>query len=234
MFFDDYPRFLDTSDTASSRLRLNLRHEAMITDNVDVIKGARVLDLASHDGRWSFAALKAGAAHVTGIEARDHLVAHARQSFAEEGVDPADYDLRLGDMFTELSEGDIKVDVVLCLGFMYHTLRYPELLHGMRMTGARHIILDTNVAQVEGAYIKLRAERNWIESMAAADEFTHTSRTLSGLPSVPAIRKMMSAYGYRWEKRVNWQALAARHGRAGRVPQYTQGNRVTMRFERMD
>ena len=73
MFFDDYPLFYETSKTASSKARLNVRHQAIIEANRDILKDARVLDLASHDGRWSFAALKAGAAHVTGVEARPRM-----------------------------------------------------------------------------------------------------------------------------------------------------------------
>jgi hypothetical protein len=235
VFFDDHPRFLETSNTASSRRRLNMRYEAMIADNVDVLRGARVLDLASHDGRWSFAALKVGAAHVTGIEARQHLVANARRSFDEEGIDADDYEFRLGDMFTELRLGDIKVDVIMCLGFLYHTLRYPELLFGMQMTGAKHVILDTNVLRNrEGAVIALRSERNRIEANAAADELTLANRTLSGLPSVPAVLRMFEAYGYRLDKQFDWQLLAERYPHEGAIPQYTDGDRVTMRFVRED
>ncbi len=52
-FFGKYPRFLETSGTASKPDRLNLRYEAMIQANCDILEGARVLDIASHDGRWS-------------------------------------------------------------------------------------------------------------------------------------------------------------------------------------
>ena len=72
-FFDDYPRFYSTSKTGPSRHRLGARHRAIIEGNERLLVGRRVLDIASHDGRWSFAALKSGAAHVTGIEARPHL-----------------------------------------------------------------------------------------------------------------------------------------------------------------
>ena len=57
MFFDAYPRFYETSKTSASRGRLNLRYEAIFGENADVFRGARVLDIASHDGRWSLAAL---------------------------------------------------------------------------------------------------------------------------------------------------------------------------------
>jgi hypothetical protein len=51
MFFDDYPAFYASSRTAAFPARLGLRHRAIIERNRDVLAGARVLDLASHDGR---------------------------------------------------------------------------------------------------------------------------------------------------------------------------------------
>ena len=54
--------------------RLNLRHEFLITPYLKDIAGARVLDLASQDGRWAYALAEAGAREVVGIEARPELV----------------------------------------------------------------------------------------------------------------------------------------------------------------
>jgi protein-L-isoaspartate O-methyltransferase len=88
-FFDRFPRFYDTSETATHPGRLNLRHQAMFGDNLDIFDGASVLDIASHDGRWSFAALQAGAASVVGVEGRRELVDHATQNFEHYGVNPA-------------------------------------------------------------------------------------------------------------------------------------------------
>ena len=70
MFAEDYPRFMEVSELKPKPDRLNERYEAMFARNRDIFDGARVLDLASHDGRYSFAALKTGAAHVTGVEVR--------------------------------------------------------------------------------------------------------------------------------------------------------------------
>ena len=233
MFFDEYPRFLDTSETASGRNRLNMRHEAIITDNLDVLSGARVLDLASHDGRWSFAALKAGASHVVGIEAREHLVVHGRQSFAAEGVDPASFELRHSDMFAALRDGGIEVDVVMCLGFLYHTLRYNELLHGMRATGAKHIIVDSTVNRRRDALVVVRREPNKRDAMAAVDEYTLGDQTLSGVPSVAALQEMFSAYGFEQEKQCDWKELTAAHPEVEPVRQYLRGDRMTGRWVRV-
>src|SRR5579863_7632854 len=79
-FFDSYPRFFSTSDTAAAPDRLNQRYRALIQSNAGIISGRRVLDIASHDGRWSLAAHKASAEHVLGIEARQHLVDAARDN----------------------------------------------------------------------------------------------------------------------------------------------------------
>lgn len=67
--------------TASRPNRLNQRHRAFIAANEVIINGKRVLDIASHDGRWSFAALAVGARHIYGIEAREHLVSNAEGNF---------------------------------------------------------------------------------------------------------------------------------------------------------
>ena len=48
-FFDEYPRFLETSRTGPGLDRLNARYTALIHENRELIDGATVLDLASHD-----------------------------------------------------------------------------------------------------------------------------------------------------------------------------------------
>jgi hypothetical protein len=63
-----------------------------------------VLDLASHDGRYSFAALKSGAAHVTGVEVRQSLIDGAQDAFAFYGQDPKTYGFLRGDVFEVLAQ----------------------------------------------------------------------------------------------------------------------------------
>jgi hypothetical protein len=49
-FFDPYDRFYITSQTGPSARRLNARYEAIIGQNIDLLRHKRVLDVASHDG----------------------------------------------------------------------------------------------------------------------------------------------------------------------------------------
>jgi protein-L-isoaspartate O-methyltransferase len=235
MFFDDHPRFQETSHTRSDITRLNLRHEAIITENLDVIEGARVLDLASHDGRWTFAAVKAGAEHVIGVEAREQLVTTATQTFDDAGIDPARYQLVAGDMFRVLAEEQFEVDVVMCLGFLYHTLRYNELFHQIASTGARHLIIDSTVSTRTKPIIELKHDKSTHESAAAVDDFTHGLHVLVGLPSVTAIEYLAASYGFTEFRRVDWAGLLAAHGKLGEnrsVRDYKEGKRVTLLAER--
>jgi len=114
LFFSSFPRFFETSQTTASANRLNARFEAIIEKNKDLIKGSKILDIASHDGRWSFAALKSGATHVTAVEVRKDLVKHAKETCTQYGIDKAHVDFICGDVFDVLSRRDIRVDVVLC------------------------------------------------------------------------------------------------------------------------
>lgn len=227
MFFDEYPRFTKTSRTANSMRRLNLRHEAIIEQNRHLLDGARVLDLASHDGRWSFAAFKAGAAHVTGVEARKELVDNAHCTFAGYGVPNDRYTFIQGDMFRILRRRQFDVDVVLCLGFVYHTLRYQELFRGIRDATPSHLLLDTKVALDDRPVIELKVNRTMVQANAAADEFSHGSRALAGWPSLPALLQMLETYDIDVESQVDWPALMARH----EIPLagYGSGQRVTLR-----
>jgi len=228
MFFDDHPEFLDTSDTANSKGRLNLRHVAIIEEHRAVLNGARVLDIASHDGRWSFAALEVGATHVTGIEGRDHLVTNANKTFANKGIDASRFCFIHGDAHDTLTAGAGTFDVVMCLGFLYHTLRYPELFAGIRSTGARHVIIDTRVLPSSERVVRLIKNPQEIESMAIEDRFSYQGKTLVGTPSISAVEHMLDTYGFDVVSRPDWARIKQAHPQVRQARQYEQGERVTM------
>lgn len=230
MFFDDYPRFFETSTVWSESDRLNLRYEAIFAANKDVFDGARVLDLASHDGRWSFAALRTGAAHVTGIESRQEAVENATANLSHYGADPDTYRFIRGDIFDVLRSEEFDVDVVLCLGFMYHTYRHTELLHRIRRIDPTYFIVDSTVVpHQEQPFVKLYEDRPQKPGEATLDEFAHGTATLVGRPSVPALRMMLRAYDFGVEHTYDWCALIDEHPDASRVGDYADGKRVTMR-----
>lgn len=235
MFFDEHERFLDTGTVFTARHRLNLRHKAIFERNRDALKGARVLDIASHDGRWSYAALEAGASHVIGVEARGEVVDSARESLAAEGIDESRYEFVQGDIFDTMAEQKYDVDVVMCLGFLYHTYRHTELFSLMRACNPQHLLIDTTVNLSKEPLLRLRRDKPENAGQAVLDKFAHGSYSLVARPSAAAVRMMVEAYGFEVEDEVDWPSLIKEHRhlvddpKAARVGDYRKGSRITLR-----
>ena len=231
MFFDRYPHFLETSTTASKPARLNVRHQGMFESNQSIFPGARVLDLASHDGRWSMAALDAGASHVTGVEGRPELVKDAEASFSLYGVDPSRYRFINDDMFDVLRDpvnNGIDVDVVMCLGFIYHTLRYQDLFAGIRALKPKYLLIDTAVIKHDKPMVLVHSEDSSKESAGLDHTFQVGGRLITGRPSVSALELMLDAQGFTVTKRFDWFGfLEQNYPKSQSVGSYRDGKRVT-------
>ena len=243
MFADDYPRFIETSELSAGRQdrrqrrrsadeqrnRMNERYEAIFASNRDIFDGARVLDLASHDGRYSFAALKTGAAHVTGVEARQSLVDGAEEACAFYGQDPTTYRFVRGDVFEVLAREKFDVDVVLCLGFLYHTYRHTELMYRLHDLAPRHLIVDTMVTRATQPTLKVVRERDVEDIRSAAQDPYSVGRVLVLKPSVPALHVLLQSYGFEIESTYDWQGRLAGRPPLPGVDGYATGGRVTVR-----
>lgn len=243
VFGDDYARFIEVSELAQTpdqkgkrhrnaveqRNRMNERYEAIFADNQDILDGARVLDLASHDGRFSFAALKAGAAHVTGVEVRQSLVDKAHETFAYYNQDPETYRFVCGDVFTVLDQERFDVDVVLCLGYMYHTYRHTELMYRLHNLAPGHLIVDTMVARGKQPTLRLICERDTEDIRSAAKDPYSVGRVPVLWPSVPALEMLLRAYGFDAESMYDWKSRLANRPAITGLDGYANGTRVTMR-----
>lgn len=143
--FENTP-FLKTSETAAFTNRLNWRCEILLNRNQEVIRNKKILDLASHDGRFSYACLKLGASHVTGIEGRPHLVRNAIKNLMSSGYSAKNFAFVQDDVLNYLPKISVgKFDVILCFGFFYHTIRQIELLQEIKRIKPKYFILDTLV-----------------------------------------------------------------------------------------
>lgn len=140
--------------------RLNERYKRIIGSNIDLIAGKRLLDLAAHNGRWTWAALKSGAAYVEAVEGRPELVASATEalsSFPQES-----YRFSCGDIL-DFIEG-IKpthvgrFDTILCLGIFYHVDEHFRLLRLMTGLKPSAIIIDSGLLVTEQRVIRFYAE----------------------------------------------------------------------------
>ncbi len=231
MFFDDYPLFYGTSKTAASEGRLNLRYEAIFEQNRDLFAGARVLDIASHDGRWSLAALACGAESVIGIEARPELCEQAAESLATYGYRADRARFVNGDVHEVLATADFDVDVVLCLGFLYHTLRYNELMHGIRRANPSHLIIDTQAQNMNRPQplVRLRDEKDNFQGNAVPDSLSHGASVLTGRPNLAAINVLLGCYGFRTERLSDWPGILRDNPGVTGAGDYARQLRTTVR-----
>lgn len=146
--YKDTP-FLKTSKTAAHPNRLNWRTEILLTRNMEAIRDKSVLDLASHDGRFSYACLKLGASNVTGVEGRRHLVESATENLMSLGCKPNQFSFIQDEVFNYLPRVKLKeFDTILCFGFFYHTVRQTELLEETRRIHPAYFILDTHIERL--------------------------------------------------------------------------------------
>lgn len=139
--------FLATGTTGIHVNRLNWRAEVLLTRNLAAVKDKRILDLASHDGRFSWACLRLGASHVTGVEVQSKLVKVANQNLTGLGYGLESFNFVEDDVFNYLQRvkpGEF--DTILCLGFFYHTVRQIELLSEVKRIKPEFFVLDTMIA----------------------------------------------------------------------------------------
>src|SRR5262249_46576227 len=124
-----------------------------------VIEGARILDIGCHNGRWTVAAVRSGAAHVLGIEPRRDLVERAKQYMQRYGIPSQRYDFLVGDVHQELPRFEPgRFDTILCLGFFYHTIHPFQLLEEFARLEPKHLILDTGINTHPGYIIVVTRE----------------------------------------------------------------------------
>lgn len=235
-FFDRFPRFYETSGVGAWPHRLSCRYEAIVNNNRGIFDGARVLDLASHDGRWSMAALDAGATHVTGVEARPTFVEAAITNFEFYGVARNRYAFMLADL-NHLTDAQGKYDVVLCLGYFYHTINHMALFEYLRSTEAEYLILDGMVEPVDEPVIKVYAEDITSPGNGISNQGTWGGQIMVGHPSPTALGMMLSHAGYGGTF-YDWQSLLSRrripfhldreHGPDNPLGDYARGARVTI------
>lgn len=214
-FFTAYPRFLDSSETGPWLERLNARYRALIHANRPLLEGARVVDLACHDGRFSFAALQNGAQHVVGIEFKSRLVRSARENMQAYDISSDRYTFLAGDMFDCLASVG-HCDVVLCFGILYHINDHMRLFDLIAELGPRTILVDTRVSTKDGAVIEL------ISPLGKSPP--EPGNRVEGHPTRAAFDAMFASFG--WQARYfDWQASGLCE--YSRMHDYSKGERVS-------
>lgn len=192
-FLQTLPRYAESPLSVN---RLNIRHEFIVDAFRDDLSGARVLDLASHDGRWSYALSAAGAREVVGVEARGDLI----KQFEDYPDDEARSRIRLieADVFEELprmADAGERFDVVAIFGLFYHVMDHYRLLKQVHALGPRLVIIDSEFLNRDRPLIKLMLERtgSHLNTIAHTDG---QSAAPIGIPSRSAVDMMAETLGY--------------------------------------
>lgn len=205
-FLDDL-EFYQHHDKAA--MRMNKRHKFLIEPFLEDIRGARVLDLASHDGRWPYAFAGAGARKVVGVEARAELVEQFRH------YPNADLrrvvDLHVGDLYSfidgEIEKGK-KYDVVGVFGILYHLMDHFRLFQQLRQLKPKLVIVDSEFMLRPGPVIQLIRERT-DNILNAAEQYEGQEVAVKGVPSFVAMEVMADCLNYDIEW-LDWDMLEDR------------------------
>ena len=208
-FFDDYSSFYQTGQTGVKPRMLNARFHALIENNKEIIKNSTILDLANHDGRWSFAALKNGAKKVYGIEGKKELVEKGLANMKKYGISDDKYNFVIGDIFEEIKKiPPNKIDVVFCFGIFYHVSNHMELLKEIKRLQPKYLILDTEISKSKDPIIRLRKEPYFTPDGTISFE-----KFIAGRTSQAALNMMLNALDfkvtyYNWEENIqDWNGL---------------------------
>lgn len=224
-FFDKFPEFVTEGRTGARHNRLHHRYRAIIENQRDVFANASVLDLASHDGRWSLAALDAGADHVIGIEARPHLAERSRKILTRHGFGAERFEVIVGDcleVFDELESE--RFDVILCLGFFYHTIHHFRLLTQIRRLNPGLVILDSLLSTDAPPAIVMWLEDS-VRDGSSIRTVEHKRHALAGMPTIHGLGMMLDHLGLVGEF-IDWEALNLPDWKG--VEDYREGKRFTV------
>ena len=199
--------------------RLDRRQRFIIEPHLKDIRGARVLDLGSHDGRWPYAFSVAGAREVIGIEGRAELIAE----FATypKGPEKDRVTLRQRDINEEvprLAAEGARFDVVAILGLFYHITTHYTLLSQIRALQPKLILIDGMFMNDAAPVIRLVPE-DPARPMNTLPVYDCQEVTLKGVPSRTATDLMAKNLGYRCDW-LDWGELSLAERRD--VPDYFQ------------
>jgi len=234
-FFDNFPRFYETGNTGPGA-RLNARYECLIERHIEYIRDRTILDVGSHNGRWSFAALAAGARRVTGVEPRPALVEASQQAFVEYGVVQDRYAFHVADILEFLKAKRPIAGAVLLFGVLYHVHYHVALLQELRQTGARTILIDTAIVPDRAGDHGQENTIRWIAenvadiSNAAGEIFPGAGKAIVGVPSRGAVAFLLEALEFEVSE-VSWAPYFRRWG-VGGLEDYASGERATFLAQR--
>ena len=189
--------------------RFERRVENMFSRHADRIAGKRVLDLACNTGRLSYPLLMLGAAQVTGVEARHELIEKGRSLFAASEF-AGKMHFRQGDLFEFLESSEPgEFDVIVCAGFLYHTVRHADFFRALKRLRPETVFVDTSIAKNYLWFGRRFFGKPPALFMYQVDASKPSDTTdpdgIVYWPSASYIEAMLAGSGYSWD-RIDYRA----------------------------
>ncbi len=195
-FFDFLADMEPYCEHKSSVDRLNSRFYHLIEPFKSDISGARVFDIASHDGRWAYAFAGAGAKEVVGVEARQELIDRF-DNYPDKRL-TSRVNLIKNDLFLELdrqvANGET-YDVVSVFGILYHIMDHFRLLNAVRALKPKIVIVDSEFMDRPGQMVQIFREKTE-KPLNAAPQFDGQQVAVVGYPSFKAMDVMADVLNY--------------------------------------
>lgn len=174
--------------------RYNYFFSPLLAEHPSLFAGARVLDLGCNAGFWTLKALEAGAREVIAVDARELHLQQLRLVLEQYQIEEDRCLLQQGNIFDLdfATFGDI--DIVLCLGLLYHIAKPFELLERIASLQPRLLLIDTKISRSPQAILEVLPEP-MDDPRMAADWGVVT------VPSATALTQMAQTLGFRVEQR---------------------------------
>jgi SAM-dependent methyltransferase len=122
-----------------------VRYQHVIGNQLDLIKGKRILDIGCSTGVFSLFCLHNGASHVIGIDVRNKELEVAKEVCTFAGYD--NFDFRFLNIYEldELKKVCDTVDTILMSGVFYHVNHHVPLIETISSSSAKNLIIESQI-----------------------------------------------------------------------------------------
>jgi trehalose 2-sulfotransferase len=197
--FDVYDEVKVTAARPIDAMRQRYRYQAIVDRNRELFQNARVLDIHCGDGRWTLAALDAGASHVIAVENQREPVEAARDTFQKLGIKPSSFELIHSEIPPALRRFlPDAFDLILCEEFS--KLPDPHLFFNrLSRLRPKHVILDTEMVTGKVPMVSFKLQK-------PGPNYNGHAAAIYAVPNHELIRVLCDYFGFTW-RLIDWHTL---------------------------
>jgi SAM-dependent methyltransferase len=211
---------------------INGRIGVLLDNNSHSLKNKSILDVGSHTGIFSWAALQLGAKFVHGIDVEERTINRCMELFLKEEINPSSYRFQAENITNFLERVEEKsFNTVFCFGVLYYISEPLRLLKLMARAAKETILIDTFTASYSAVQGKDAPEtyphltshilnlplmiscptQSKKKDYSLPESFNRKGRSLSliSLPTKAMLELWFESLGLTWEQ-LDWSSHIAR------------------------